>query len=70
MRRDRPSGILLPNLPRRRFVQGLAAGGVMAGLSALGGIAWAQSSGLPQSASSGTAPVLTGTEFDLVIAES
>ncbi len=70
MRRDRPSGILLPNLPRRRFVQGLAAGGVMAGLSALGGTAWAQSSGLPQSASSGTAPVLTGTEFDLVIAES
>ena len=42
----------------------------MAGLSALGGTAWAQSSGLPQSASSGTAPVLTGTEFDLVIAES
>ncbi len=70
MRRDRLSGILLPNLPRRRFVQGLAAGGVMAGLSALGGTAWAQSSGLPQSASSGTAPVLTGTEFDLVIAES
>ena len=70
MRRDRPSGILLPNLPRRRFVQGLAAGGVMAGLSALGGTAWAQSSGLPESTSSGTAPVLTGTEFDLVIAES
>ncbi len=70
MLRDRPSGIFLPNLPRRRFVQGLAAGGVMAGLSALGGTAWAQSSGLPQSASSGTAPVLTGTEFDLVIAES
>jgi CopA family copper-resistance protein len=70
MRRDRLSGILLPNLPRRRFVQGLAAGGVMAGLSALGGTAWAQSSGLPESASSGTAPVLTGTEFDLVIAES
>ncbi len=70
MRRDRPSGILLPNLPRRRFVQGLAAGGVMAGLSALGGTAWAQSSGLPESASSGTAPILTGTEFDLVIAES
>jgi len=42
----------------------------MAGLSALGGTAWAQSSGLPESASSGTAPILTGTEFDLVIAES
>ncbi|KWR85465.1 CopA family copper-resistance protein [Cupriavidus metallidurans] len=70
MLRDRPSGIFLPNLPRRRFVQGLAAGGVMAGLSALGGTAWAQSSGLPESASSGTAPILTGTEFDLVIAES
>ncbi|WP_367395229.1 copper resistance system multicopper oxidase [Cupriavidus sp. Agwp_2] len=69
MRRDRPSGIGLPNLPRRRFVQGLAAGGVMAGLAGLGGSAWAQSDA-PRRAGYGTAPVLRGTEFDLVIAES
>lgn len=69
MRRDRPSGIVLPNLPRRRFVQGLAAGGVMTGLAGLGGSAWAQSEA-PRPAGYGTAPVLRGTEFDLVIAES
>ncbi|MCZ7009734.1 multicopper oxidase domain-containing protein, partial [Salmonella enterica] len=70
MRRDRPSGLVLPNLPRRRFVQGLAAGGVMAGLSGLGGAAWAQPSGRPADVLSGTAPVLRGTDFDLVIGES
>ncbi|WP_367395241.1 copper resistance system multicopper oxidase [Cupriavidus sp. Agwp_2] len=70
MRRDRPSGLVLPNLPRRRFVQGLAAGGVMAGLSGLGASAWAQASERPTNASYGTAPVLRGTEFDLVIGES
>ncbi|MFS8980816.1 copper resistance system multicopper oxidase [Cupriavidus necator] len=69
MRRDRPSGIVLPNLPRRRFVQGLAGGGVMAGLAGLGGSAWAQSDA-PRRAGYGTAPVLRGTDFDLVIAES
>ncbi|MGX6571233.1 copper resistance system multicopper oxidase [Cupriavidus necator] len=70
MRRDRPSGLVLPNLPRRRFVQGLAAGGVMAGLSGLGASAWAQASERPPNASFGTSPVLRGTEFDLVIGES
>ena len=49
MGRDRQSGIVLANLPRRCFVQGLAAGGVMAGLSGLGGIAWAQASDKPRS---------------------
>ncbi|TXD66175.1 twin-arginine translocation signal domain-containing protein, partial [Ralstonia pseudosolanacearum] len=38
MRMNHAPGLLLPNLPRRRFVQGLAAGGVIAGLG-LGGIA-------------------------------
>lgn len=68
MRSNRASGLLLPNLPRRRFVQGLAAGGVIAGLG-LGGFT---SSLAAQAASTalGTAPVLRGTEFDLVIDET
>ena len=53
-------------LSRRRFVQGLAAGGVLAGLSTPALRAFAQQG----SATRGAAPVLKGTEFDLVIAES
>jgi CopA family copper-resistance protein len=53
-------------LSRRRFVQGLAAGGVLLGLSTPALKAAAQQA----RAASGTAPVLRGTEFDLVIAES
>lgn len=50
---------------RRQFVQGLAAGGVMLGLSALSKISRAQSN------AEGAGPaVLRGTQFDLVIAES
>jgi CopA family copper-resistance protein len=49
------------DLARRRFVQGLAAGGA---LTALG---W-PSSGLTTAGRTGT-PVLTGTDFDLVIDE-
>ncbi len=41
----------------------------MAGLAGLGGGAWAQADALAR-AGYGTAPVLRGTEFDLVIAES
>jgi CopA family copper-resistance protein len=66
MRRDPATGLLLPNLSRRRFVQGLAAGGVLAGLPAWQGTAWAQ----PGATAFGTAPVLRGTEFDLVVDES
>mgnify|MGYP000188556304 CR=1 FL=1 len=55
-------------LPRRRFVQGLVAGGVMAGLSGLVGPAHAQSA--PKNTHTGSAAVLSGTEFDLVLAES
>lgn len=52
----------LANLPRRRFVQGIALGGVMLGArSALA----AASSALPP-----VTPQLSGTEFDLDIAES
>lgn len=55
-----------PERSRRRFVQGLAAGGV---LTALPGFALAA---LPPSgrAATGTAPVLTGTEINLVIGEN
>ncbi|WP_417284328.1 copper resistance system multicopper oxidase, partial [Comamonas sp.] len=51
---------------RRRFVQGLAAGGVLAGLSAQTLSAFAQQSTTVR----GAPPVLRGNEFDLVIAES
>jgi len=53
-------------LSRRRFVRGMAAGGVLLGLSTTALKATAQQAGT----ASATAPVLRGTEFDLVIAES
>ena len=56
--------ILLPNASRRRFVQGLAAGGVVMSLPIMNR---ARAAGL---AASGTAPELRGTEFDLLIAET
>ncbi len=59
--------LALPLASRRRFVQGLAAGGVLVGAAAsLADRAWSQ----PRNAATGSAPVLRGTEFDLVIAES
>jgi CopA family copper-resistance protein len=51
------------NASRRRFVQGLAAGGTLAGLGLFELPAWALSSG------DGQRQVLRGTEFDLVISE-
>jgi CopA family copper-resistance protein len=53
-------------LPRRRFVQGLAAGGVMLGLGMHGSRVLAQT---PQATAS-AAPVLQGNVFDLVIGET
>lgn len=47
-------------------MHGLAAGGVLAGSLALNARAWAR----PEASATGTAPVLRGTEFDLVIAEN
>ncbi|QQX87048.1 copper resistance system multicopper oxidase [Cupriavidus necator] len=74
MRRHPSTGLVLPDLPRRRFVQGLVAGGVVASLAGVGGSAWAQhagqGAGQAAPAGSGSAPVLRGTEFDLVIGES
>jgi CopA family copper-resistance protein len=57
----------VPDLPRRRFVQGLVAGGVLLGLSSAVKPAWARA---PETVGSSVVPVLTGTEFDLVVAES
>ena len=58
--------LALPNLPRRRFVQGLAAGGVLLGMSPFIKPVWASNVNM----ATGRPPKLTGTEFDLVIAES
>ena len=53
-----------PLLSRRRFVQGVAAGGLT-----LGGLPRLEARAMAATAL-GTAPVLTGTEFDLTIAET
>jgi len=66
MKRRSSFFVVEPALPRRRFVQGLAAGGVLLGLSSVIAPAWARATDTV----TGHAPVLTGTEFDLVIAES
>jgi len=55
------NGLSMPS--RRRFVQGLAAGGAAAGLGLWPRASWAL-------ASPGQANVLSGTEFDLVIGET
>ncbi len=57
----------MPNLPRRRFIQGLAAGGVLLGLSPWSKTVWAREA---SATATGTAKVLSGTEFDLTIAET
>jgi len=73
MRAKVPADLILPasaGLSRRRFVQGLVAGGVIGALGGLPPRAWAHSGGSHLQAGGGSAPVLSGTEFDLVIAES
>lgn len=61
-----PFLLMPPGLSRRRFVQGLAAGGVMAGLSTPALKAFAQQG----PGTVGGPRVLSGNEFDLVVAES
>src|SRR5690625_3396036 len=61
-----PPSLALPILPRRRFVQGLAAGGVLLGLSPFARAA----GGSFAKTGTGSAAVLTGTEFNLEIGES
>ncbi|WP_298635024.1 copper resistance system multicopper oxidase [uncultured Thiobacillus sp.] len=58
--------LAVPDLPRRRFVQGLAAGGLLLGLPSAIKPVWANAA----ATATGSAPVLQGTEFDLVIAET
>lgn len=58
-----PPGLLDPT--RRRFIHGMAGGGVLLGLSATTG--WARE---VSDALSTTTSVLTGSEFDLTIAET
>ena len=55
-----PQGIAMPS--RRRFVQGLAAGGAVAGLGLWPRASWAQTAN--------AMPTLRGTEFDLSIGET
>jgi len=59
------SALALPQPSRRRFVQGLAAGGVLLGLSQVALKARAAPAGTTIGA-----PVLAGTEFHLVVDES
>jgi len=56
----------VPDFPRRRFVQGLAAGGLLLGLGPVVNSSWARSA----NTTTGYAPVLEGTEFDLTIDET
>lgn len=58
-----------PILPRRRFLQGLAAGGVLLGLSPWVRPVWGREAAATATAT-GTPKVLTGTDFDLTIAET
>lgn len=73
MRSKTSAGFVLPGphgLSRRRFVQGLAAGGVLGALGGLPTGAWPQATSARPHAGSGTAPVLRGSEFDLVIEDA
>lgn len=63
------TSLSLSNLPRRQFLQGLAAGGLMLGLSPQMRIVQAAETGAGGT-TVGTAPVLTGTEFDLTLGET
>ena len=67
MTRRYHTSLRLPDLPRRRFLQGLAAGGVLLGLSP-----WLRQvrAEEPGGAVAGAVPVLGGTEFDLTIGET
>jgi len=66
MKRHASISLAMPDLPRRRFVQGLAAGGVLLGMSPFIKPAWAS----VDNTATGQTHMLAGTEFDLVIAEA
>jgi len=64
MNQSKDTNLLLARLSRRRFIQGLAAGGVLLGLSP-----WSKATRAAQPADTqtGAAPELRGTEFNLTI---
>jgi FtsP/CotA-like multicopper oxidase with cupredoxin domain len=63
---SRRNSVTLPDFSRRRFIQGLAAGGVLLGASP-----WLRPAAARAADTiTGNTPVLSGTEFDLVIAET
>jgi CopA family copper-resistance protein len=66
MRNRLPFSLAVPHPPRRRFVQGLAAGGVLASLPSFVGSALAAVG----QGSAAAAPVLSGENIDLVVAET
>jgi len=65
MKRILEPALVIPNPSRRRFLQGLAAGGVLWAASP-----WLRPAAAATGTATGSAPVLTGTEFDLTIAET
>ncbi len=67
IKRTAPFAQGLSSPPRRRFIQGLAAGGVLLGVSPWLKPGWAHETA---ATSTGTAPVLSGTEFELTVAET
>lgn len=60
-----------PSQPRRKFLQGMAAGGVALGLGSWNSLLAAPQTGTPQAGTKtlGGTQVLSGTEFDLTIAQ-
>ncbi len=67
MTRKCQSPLLTSDLLRRRFLQGLAGGGVLLGLPPWTQSGWAQTA---VGSATGPAQVLSGTEFNLTIAET
>ncbi|MFQ5487742.1 MAG: copper resistance system multicopper oxidase [Gammaproteobacteria bacterium] len=67
MKRGSPNSKMATDKSRRRFMQGLAAGGVILGVAPWMKAGWAAAA--PATAT-GMAPVLSGREFDFTIAET
>ncbi len=68
MKRISQQPLVVPSHSRRRFVQGLALGGAALGMSPLLNAVWAGET--TAATVTGMAPVLSGTEFDLVVDET
>jgi len=66
MKRKPHFSIALPDTRRRRFLEGLVGGGVLLGASSWLRPAWSQTA----QTATGTPPVLSGTEFNLTVAET